>query len=84
MEIRELNGEMEYSVEERDMLAKNEISIDELREFLRSSGSQNLDAAIGGIMNNRAKADAAAAAAPVEVDVAEESAQSSDSEVAAS
>lgn len=50
MEIRELNWEMEFSTEERDAIAAYSISVDTLREFLRTSGPQNLDVAIGGIL----------------------------------
>lgn len=50
MEIRELNGEMEYTVEERDTLAGHGIAIDTLRDFLRANGPMNLDVAIGGIL----------------------------------
>lgn len=49
MQIRELNWEMEFSTEERDELAAHGIAVDTLREFLRTSGPQNLDVAIGGI-----------------------------------
>lgn len=49
MEIRELNADIELTSEEVEMLSANSVSVDELREFLRTSGPQNLDAAIGGI-----------------------------------
>lgn len=58
MDIRELNGEMEYTTEERDMLSANGISVDELRTFLRASDAQNLDVAIGGILDERKEAAA--------------------------
>ena len=56
MEIRELDGEMEYTTEERDLLSANGISVDELRTFLRASDAQNLDVAIGGILMEREQA----------------------------
>jgi hypothetical protein len=56
MEIRELDGEMEYTTEERDLLSANGISVDELRTFLRASDAQNLDTAIGGILMEREQA----------------------------
>lgn len=54
MEQRNLNGEMEYSVEERDVLAGHGIAIDALRSFLRINGEMTLDAAIGGLLNKQA------------------------------
>lgn len=54
MEQRNLNGEMEYSVEERDVLAGHGIAIDTLRSFLRINGEMTLDAAIGGLLNKQA------------------------------
>lgn len=49
--MRELSHDVEnFNEEELSLMVANNVSQEELREFLRTSGPQNLDAAIGGIL----------------------------------